>query len=264
MSDNQITLVSRNGWMGWFPRGGLKTILDPENARISEFLCQSSEALPDGSLILDASAGQCPYRKLFSQHRYESCDVPGGFYEHQHDFECLLDEIPKPENHYDAVILTQVLEHVPSPEKVLREINRVLKPDGQLLMSVPMNGPLHGLPWHFFQFTHLGLYELAKETGYSVAECEKLGGAFWFYGKHIQTTNRQLMKSFDPFRAKKRGKNAIVCAIVTICYFPFWITFRILLSYIFRPLSYWLDLLDTDKILTSGYTTIFKKNIDQS
>jgi len=259
MNNEKITLNPRDGWMGWFPKGGLKTIVDPENGRISNFLEDASQQLPENSKILDASAGQCPYRKHFKRHQYESCDVPGGFYQNEHDFECLLDDIPKPDHEYDAVILTQVLEHVPSPLNVLKEINRVLKPGGKLMISVPLNCPLHGLPWHFFNFTHFALNELARETGYVMIECEKVGGAFWFYGKNLQTTNRQIMKSMDPFRAKKRGKDPVLCTVFTILYAPVWLIFRLLLSYFFRPACYWLDRLDSDKMLTLGYTAVFLK-----
>lgn len=37
----------------------------------------------------------------------------------------------------DKVICSEVLEHIPQPNKILREINRILKPDGELAISVP-------------------------------------------------------------------------------------------------------------------------------
>lgn len=262
MEPEKVEIIPRNGWMGWLPPGGLKTILDPENGRISNFLREAADQMEPGSKVLDASAGLCPYRHHFDAHDYESCDIPGGFYENRHDFECHLDDIPKPDDHYDAVILTQVLEHVPDPRAVLGEINRVLKPGGVLLLSVPMNCPLHGLPWHFFQFTHFGLARLAEVTGYRMEQCEKVGGAFWFYGKNLQTTNRQLMKSHDPVRARKRGKSVVWCSVFTLLYSPIWLINRVLLSYLFRPLCYWLDRLDSDKQLTLGYTTVFRKIAD--
>ena len=114
------------------------------------------------------------------------------------DFECELHDIPKPNDHYDIVVLTQVLEHVPDPQATLSEIYRVLKPNGKLLISVPLNGPLHGEPWHFFQFTHYGLNQLALNTGFHITEIEKVGGEFWLIGKRLSIAFSQLLKQYDP------------------------------------------------------------------
>lgn len=254
-----IPLNPRNGWLGWWPAEGLRSIFDPENGRIRAFLQEEVEQLAPGAHVLDASAGTRPYSKYFHRQNYESCDMPGGFYTCKHDFECLLDSIPRPTGTYDAVILTQVLEHVPNPTAVLAELNRVLKPGGVLLLSVPLNGPLHGEPWHFFQFTHYGLSELAKSNHFAVERLEKVGGAFWFFGKHVQDTCRKLMKQVDPFRARKRGQSVAKCILWSLLFLPVWIVGVILLGYVFRPVSYWLDRFDFAKTLTIGYTAVLKK-----
>jgi len=247
----------RHGWMGCWP--GFTALYDPENGRIKKFLIEEELRLRQNSKILDASAGSKPYASIFKNHKYESCDIPGGFYHQKHNFECLLDNIPKPDGHYDAILLTQVLEHVPNPEKVLLEIHRTLKPGGQLLMSVPLNGPLHGEPWHFFQFSHYGLLELARRTNFELTNLEKIGGAFWFFGKHLQDTPKRIMKSFDPGRARKRGQSIWRCLLLSSLFLPFWLASLIILSGVFRPICYWLDLLDVPKTLTLGYTAVLKK-----
>ncbi len=247
----------RHGWMGWWP--GWAALFDPENGRIRTFLTEQATGLKNDAQLLDASAGRRPYAALFNRQQYESCDVPGGFYKERHDFECPLDEIPKPDGHYDAVVLTQVLEHVPHPEAVLREIHRVLRPGGRLLISVPLNGPLHGEPWHFFHFTHYGLAELAQTTGFEIAHMEKVGGVFWFLGKHGQDIPRRIMKSVDPARAKKRGQSIVFCVVATLLFLPFWLVSLTVLTGVVRPACYWLDRLDIQKTLTLGYTTVFQK-----
>ncbi|MBN1419188.1 MAG: class I SAM-dependent methyltransferase [Planctomycetes bacterium] len=45
--------------------------------------------------------------------------------------------IPFPDDAFDAVIFTEVLEHVPDDRRALREIRRVLKPGGALILTVP-------------------------------------------------------------------------------------------------------------------------------
>jgi SAM-dependent methyltransferase len=253
----QIPLNPRHGWLGWWP--GWCALLDPENGRIPAFLLEESAKLPDGARVLDAGAGQRPFAKFFSRQKYESCDMPGGFYEQRHDFECFLHEIPQAENSYDAVVLTQVLEHVPDPLAVLRELNRVLKPGGKLLLSLPLNGPLHGEPWHFFQFTHYGLAQLASQSNFQVENCEKIGGAFWNLGKRAADTVRKLMKQYDPFRARKRGQGVLWCVWMNLVLLLPWLIFMPLTAWVFRPLCYWLDRLDIQKTFTLGYTAVFVK-----
>ncbi|MDH5737254.1 MAG: class I SAM-dependent methyltransferase [Gammaproteobacteria bacterium] len=47
------------------------------------------------------------------------------------------DRLPFADNTFDQVICSEVLEHIPNYEQVLMEIDRVLKPDGRLAISVP-------------------------------------------------------------------------------------------------------------------------------
>lgn len=42
-----------------------------------------------------------------------------------------------PDEQYDLVLSSHMLEHTANPLKVISEINRILKPDGKLLMIVP-------------------------------------------------------------------------------------------------------------------------------
>lgn len=48
-----------------------------------------------------------------------------------------LRTLPFPDGEYDAVLSLEMLEHSPSPQRILHEIMRVLKPGGQLILTCP-------------------------------------------------------------------------------------------------------------------------------
>jgi SAM-dependent methyltransferase len=50
---------------------------------------------------------------------------------------CDLQAVPCPDASFDAVLSLEMLEHSPSPQRILREIARVLKPGGQLVLTCP-------------------------------------------------------------------------------------------------------------------------------
>lgn len=68
-----------------------------------------------------------------------------------------------PDASYDAVICMAVLEHVPRPWDAVREMKRVLKPGGLLLLYVPFLSPYHAMPGYYgdyVRFTGDGLRAL--------------------------------------------------------------------------------------------------------
>ncbi len=107
------------------------------------------------ALVLDAGAGRAQYRGLFAHARYETADflaVKGKKYA-QPDYVCDLAAIPVADARFDHVVCTQVLEHLPEPQRVIEELGRVLKPGGTLWLSAPLfyaehERPVRLLPLH--------------------------------------------------------------------------------------------------------------------
>lgn len=97
----------------------------------------------------------------------DNCDIqtsiPGAFL-------CDLTSIPRPEGSYDAILCNAVLEHVPDPEKVMAEFQRLLTPDGLLVVSVPFLQPFHPTPFDFRRYTRAGLEQLGEQAGFRVVE----------------------------------------------------------------------------------------------
>ena len=63
---------------------------------------------------------------------------------------------------FDAVLFTQVLEHVPEPARVLAELHRILRPGGTLYLTAPLVWELHELPHDYYRYTSEGLAPPAR------------------------------------------------------------------------------------------------------
>ena len=77
----------------------------------------------------------------------------------------------------DAVLCLEVLEHVPEPEAVLKEIARVLKSGGRACITMPFLYPLHDAPFDFQRFTEYGLRRSIRQAGLEITGLRKSGHA---------------------------------------------------------------------------------------
>jgi SAM-dependent methyltransferase len=147
---------------------------------IENLLIEATKFLPPTAIVLDAGAGQCPYKSLFSHVKYESTDFCQVNKEYgEIDYICDLTSIPVEDNKYDMVICNQVLEHVPEPEAVLRELHRVLKHDGQLWLSAPLFYEEHEMPHDYYRYTQFAFNYLFQKVGLKIKKIEWVEG---YYG----------------------------------------------------------------------------------
>ena len=63
---------------------------------------------------------------------------------------------------FDVVLCTEVLEHLPEPQRAIDEMYRVLVPGGQLLLTTRFLFPIHDAPHDYFRFTKYGLRHLLR------------------------------------------------------------------------------------------------------
>jgi len=98
-----------------------------------------------------------------------------------------LETLPFQDGSFDSVFCSQVLEHVRDPLSVLEEFNRVLKPGGVLLLSVPHLAYLHNEPHDYFRYTEFGLKHLTERAGFELLETRWSGGLLSFLG-HLPST----------------------------------------------------------------------------
>ena len=63
---------------------------------------------------------------------------------------------------FEVVVCTEVLEHLPEPQRAIDEMFRVLVPGGQLLLTTRFLFPIHDAPHDYFRFTKYGLRHLLR------------------------------------------------------------------------------------------------------
>lgn len=74
-----------------------------------------------------------------------------------------IGKTPFKTNIVDYAILDTVLEHVPEPDKAIKELHRILKPGGKAICIAPFIFPYHGYPKHYSNFSKDGLEYLFRD-----------------------------------------------------------------------------------------------------
>jgi SAM-dependent methyltransferase len=145
-----------------------------------EFLQRAARTLTPEHTILDVGSGLAPYRELFSHTSYTTCDWDQSLYspEVPPDIVAPADNIPVEDESFDAVLCTEVLEHVPAPWEVLSEFHRIIRPGGAVWITVPFTWPLHEQPHDYYRYTEFGLRHLLEKAGFSQIDVAALSDTF--------------------------------------------------------------------------------------
>ena len=151
--------------------------------------------------VLDAGAGNAPYRKHFKEVAYETADFGEVEKQYTHlDYTCQLEKLPMADGTYDLVICSQVLEHIPEPIAVLREIRRVLKPNGQAWLSAPLFYEEHEVPYDYHRYTQFAWRRMATEAGFSVESLQWLEGYYGTISYQLMMASNSLPLVWLPLR----------------------------------------------------------------
>lgn len=92
----------------------------------------------------------------------------------------------KTKNKYDAVLFTEVIEHLEDGGKALGSIHNLLKPSGIMILSTPLDtAPLHRLGvtkkfdrevGHLRRYSFEEIQEIVRKSGFKIIETEKTEG----------------------------------------------------------------------------------------
>ena len=216
-----------------------------------KFIQDFAKSIDKQVFILDVGAGSAPYRNLFMNHDYKT-----------HDFQKLNPEqllhkkgysdidivsdiisIPLDSNSVDVILCTEVLEHVPDPISALKEMSRLLKSGGEIVITTPLGSHIHQEPFHYYGgYTPYFYKKFLEEFGFTKIEIKPNKGFFNFY----------FQESMRFFKLCLSNKSSL---LLFICISPVYFLWIFLLL-IFRN---FLDKTLNDSRYTVGYHVLATK-----
>jgi len=155
---------------------------------IANFIADAAERIPRGAVVVDIGAGDAPYRELFEHTKYVTVDWEHSVHADAKaaDIVGSADSLPLDDASVDAVLMTEVIEHLRHPAAVLAELSRVLRPGGSLFLTAPLVWMLHEMPFDYWRYTPSSVQMLLEDAGFGEVRISNKGDYF--------TTLAQLME----------------------------------------------------------------------
>lgn len=172
-----------------YKQGKLSASKDPKEVGIgSRLIVDLIAAFYDSNLrqhakgrLLDLGCGNVP---LFAAYREfvtaNICvDWAHTLHRNEHlDYEVdLTNALPFSDGEFDTIILSDVLEHIPVPEQLWKEMARLLSRNGKVIMNIPFYYWVHEQPHDYYRYTEFALRRFVEISGLRLIQLEPIGGA---------------------------------------------------------------------------------------
>lgn len=164
-----------------------------------EFIINFILNLQSESKIIDVSSGARPYEKYCKHLNYTSHEFEGNteildvfrneqIKNNDHDIYSPIESIPVKDGEFDNVLCTEVFEHIPEPVNAMKELVRICKPGGKILITAPFVSRIHQKPHHYYSGFSPFFYKfLENKFNLKILEFKSQGDTFLLaYQENVQ------------------------------------------------------------------------------
>ena len=174
--------------------------------------------LEPGAKVLDAGAGECKNRAFCPQVHYISQDfcqyeivedrfwTPGDGKKGERwdtsriDIVSDITDIPVENGSFDAIICTEVFEHLFNPMEAVKEFSRIIREGGQLIITAPANCGTHMAPYFYYNgFSEYWYREVLDKNDFEIIEIKENGNYFDVLKERVLST-RVVTKEYNNFK----------------------------------------------------------------
>jgi SAM-dependent methyltransferase len=132
-------------------------------------------------VLLDLGCGARPYLDIYEPYFEKTigadlADSP--FEKYRVDIYCSATDITLENENCDVIFSSEVLHDISEPGKMLKEIYRVLKPGGKVVLSSPFMVPICDGIYDHFRYTKYGLQFLFSGQNFSNIKIVPVGNLF--------------------------------------------------------------------------------------
>jgi len=183
----------------YFSRKGLLKYIRMEAPRLS-------------GRLLDFGSGRKPWKSLFQVDEYIGIDIAESGHDHKDslvDFYYDGHTIPFENRSFDSVFASDVFEHLFNLDEILDELYRVLKPEGQMLVTIPFAWNEHEVPYDFARYTSFGIRSIMEKHGFEIVHLHKTGTGFETV---CQLFNTYIIENIFP---KNKALRTLLMIIIT-------------------------------------------------
>ena len=161
-----------------------------------QWVIDQLQKIPAGKTILDAGAGElkfkpyCKHLNYIAQDfgKYDPSMEPGGISGGDTwdtsgcDIISDIIDIPLEDMSVDAILCTEVFEHLKNPILAVKEFSRLLKPGGLLLLTAPFCSLTHMAPHFYYNgFSEYWYRVVLSEYQFDVKQIDRNGNLFQYF-----------------------------------------------------------------------------------